>query len=161
MGADPYTVPLNLPVANLSLRKDALGNPEVYDPLRMRWVAFTPEERVRQHFVNFLVKSLKFPEGRLGNEISLKLNDTARRCDTVVYDDKGSPCAIIEYKAPNVPVTRAVFEQIMRYALVLETPWLIVSNGLRHFCAKVVADPYPSLRFSRLLPGYDEISAKK
>ena len=149
---------LNLPAADLNLRRSKQGTTEVFDPLRSKWVAMTPEENVRQHFVNFLITGLGYPAGRIGNEISLELNGTARRCDTVVYDSQGKPVMLVEYKAPGISITRAVFEQILRYALVLDTKWLVVSNGLRHFCARAVKEPEPGLSFVSQIPGYDDLS---
>ncbi len=140
---------LNLPACELRLRADAdsrRGGAEVYDCLRRRWVALTPEEYVRQCFVAFLLKSRSFPEALMGNEVELKLNSTSRRCDTVVYTPGLRPLCIVEYKAPHVAVTQRVFDQIARYNSVLQAPFLIVSNGLRHFCCRFTGEGYVFLR---------------
>lgn len=157
-GNDINSVTLNLPDAPLQFRSTPDGATEVFDITRSRWIAFTPEERVRQHFVNYLVNHLGYPLGRIGNEISISLNKTVKRCDTVVYDDSGKALMIVEYKAPQVAITRDVFEQIMRYALALDAPWLVVSNGIRHFCARAIKNPQPSLRFVNAIPGYDSLA---
>lgn len=133
------------------------GTLQVYDQLRRRWVAYTPEEHVRQQFVEWLVNVLKYPEGRLGNEISLVHNGVSRRCDTVIYDTSGAPLGIIEYKAPDIRITRKVFEQIMRYAIALSARWIIVSNGTEHYCAEILPGQPPSLRFIPTVPPYEEL----
>lgn len=128
---------LNLPPAPLRVESKAGCQDRVLDPLRRRFVVLTPEEWVRQHFVHFLIAYKGYPAGLMGNEVSLTLNDTARRCDTVVYDRSGHPWMIVEYKAPSVAVTRKVFEQILRYNLVLHAPYLTVSNGLSTYCCHI------------------------
>lgn len=113
------------------------GKKMVFDPLRRKYVALTPEEWVRQHFVHFLIQHKGYPSGLLANEVQLTLNGTRKRCDTVLYDRTRTPRMIIEYKAPTVPITRQVFDQITRYNIVLKVDYLIVSNGLEHYCCKV------------------------
>ena len=113
------------------------GKPAIFDMLRRRYIALTPEEWVRQHFVHFLIQHKGYPQALLGNEISLKLNGTDKRCDSVLYHRDASPRMIIEYKAPYIAVTQKVFEQISRYNLVLRVDYLVVSNGLVHYCCKM------------------------
>ncbi|MDE6085643.1 MAG: type I restriction enzyme HsdR N-terminal domain-containing protein [Muribaculaceae bacterium] len=127
---------LALPPAPLRFRQEG-GTVKVLDPLRRRFVALTPEEWVRQHFVHYLIAFRGYPVGLMGNELSVTLNGTSRRCDTVVYDREGKPWMIVEYKAADVPVTQAVFEQILRYNLVLKAPYLTVSNGMHIYCCHV------------------------
>ena len=128
---------LNLPMAQLQLERDREGRITVYDRWRGRHIVLTPEEWVRQHFASMLVSHKGFPSGRIANEISIELNSTARRCDTVVYDDARRPLMIVEYKAPSVAITQAVFNQIARYCSVLRPRYIAVSNGLRHFCCRL------------------------
>ena len=110
---------------------------KVFDPLRGKYVALTPEEYVRQHFTAWMTGSLGYPASLMDNEVSLRLNDTSRRCDTVVFRPDGTPSVIVEYKAPTVAITQEVFDQIARYNIVLRSHYLIVSNGLRHFCCEM------------------------
>ncbi len=129
---------LNLPMADLQIRRDTdCGRLQVYDRCRTRWVALTPEEWVRQHFVNMLINHKGYHQGRVANEISITLNGTSRRCDTVVFDRDRQPLIIVEYKAPDIPVTQAVFDQIVRYNMVLHARYLAVSNGLTHYCCEI------------------------
>lgn len=110
---------------------------KVFDPLRRKYVALSPEEYVRQHFTAWMIDSLGYPASLMNNEVSLSLNDTKRRCDTVVFRSDGSPAVIVEYKAPTVAITQKVFDQIARYNMVLRSRFLIVSNGLSHFCCEM------------------------
>lgn len=153
---------LNLPAAPLRVRRSPLppegdGVVRVYDPLRRKWVALTPEEWVRQHFTAWMISTLGYPAAMMANEVSLRLNDTARRCDTVVFRPDGlQPLMIVEYKAAAVPLTQRVFEQARRYTMTLRAPYLAVSNGLRHYClhldfAKGTCEFLPSFpRFAEL-----------
>ncbi|MDR3250645.1 MAG: type I restriction enzyme HsdR N-terminal domain-containing protein [Tannerella sp.] len=136
------------------------GKPCIYDRLRRKNVALTPEERVRQYFVNFLITCKSFPPERMANEVSISVNTTAKRCDTVVYDNYLTPLAIIEYKAPDVTISADVFDQIARYNFVLRVPYLIVSNGIDHFCCKI---DYSSMKcgFIDHIPGYDEMKSEQ
>lgn len=154
------TTPLNLPPVALRLRPDTdsrRGGAEVFDPLRGRWVALTPEERVRQHFVAFLISHRGCVPSLMANEIGLKFNGTSRRCDTVVFDRSLRPLAIVEYKAPAVTVTQKVFDQIARYNCVMGAPFLIVSNGLRHYCCRYSGGTYS---FLPDIPAYEEMLAQ-
>ena len=127
---------LNLPSFERKvMMKD--GKPAIFDVIRRQYVALTPEEWVRQHFVHFLISHKGYPQALMANEVQLKLNGMSRRCDTVVYDRTLRPRVIVEYKAPTVSITQQVFEQICRYNMVLQVDYLIVSNGLAHYCCKV------------------------
>lgn len=138
---------LNLPPVRLRVRDDADGVRRVFDPLRQKFVALTPEEFVRQHFTSFMIDHLGYPPALMANEVSLRINNTSRRCDTVVYDraslatpdSSPRPLAIVEYKAPEVEITQKVFDQIARYNLVMGAQMLVVSNGLRTYCC--ISDP--------------------
>lgn len=131
-------IPLNLPPRRLDLRLNAAGKIEIFDTLRRRWLILTPEEWVRQHVVTHLIGDRGYPPHLMANEVGIELNGLHRRCDSVVWNRAdGSPLMIIEYKAPSVSITRKVFDQIVRYNMVLRAPYLIVSNGLTHYCCKV------------------------
>lgn len=127
---------LNLPKFEVKVSRQN-GKAVIFDRLRKKYVAITPEEWVRQHFVHFLISEKHYPENLIANEIGIKLNNTQKRCDTVVYDRLLTPLVIIEYKAPSVEITNRVFDQIVRYNMVLRANYLIVSNGMQHFCCKI------------------------
>ncbi len=128
----------------------------IWDRLRERWVALTPEEWVRQHFVEWLISEKKFPAALMGNEVSLTQNGIARRCDTVVADRTGQPLVIVEYKAPNINITQKTFDQIVRYNIVLHAKYLIVSNGLKHYCCLIDYET-SKYRFLETIPCYEEL----
>ena len=100
-------------------------------------MALTPEEWVRQHFIYYLVTEKGFPASRIANESAIKLHNLTRRCDTIVYDKQLNPLMILEYKEPKVEITQQVFDQVTRYNTVLRVPYIIVSNGLTHFCCRI------------------------
>ncbi len=129
---------------------------KIHDRLRRKTVALTPEEWVRQNFVSHLIDNLGYPAGLMGNEVSLKLNDTSRRSDTVVFDRHGNPLVIIEYKAPTVAITQKVFDQAVRYNMVFHAPYIFVSNGINHFCCKIDFNNR-SVAFLKEIPRYDRL----
>jgi hypothetical protein len=129
--------PLNLPTFQANIKKID-GMVKIQDVLRQKFVALTPEEWVRQHFVHFLIDQKGYSPTLMANEVAVTLNGMSRRCDTVVYRQEGlKPLMIIEYKRPDVDITQQVFNQICRYNMVLEVEYLVVSNGMKHYCCKV------------------------
>ncbi|MBQ8257665.1 MAG: type I restriction enzyme HsdR N-terminal domain-containing protein [Bacteroidaceae bacterium] len=147
---------LNLPGYEAKIREKE-GKREIFDRLRRCYVALTPEEWVRQHFVNMLIEHKGYPATLTANEVPITLNGMMRRCDTVVYDKNLRPIAIVEYKAPTVKIDEKVFAQIARYNLVLKVNFLIVSNGLQHFCCKMDYEKN-SYSFLREIPAYDVVA---
>jgi hypothetical protein len=146
---------LELPIYETNIiEKD--GKKQIFDILRKRYVALTPEEWVRQHFVHFLIEHKNYPKGLLANEVSLELNGTKKRCDSVLYRRDLTPQIIIEYKAPDIDITQKVFDQIVRYNIVLKVDYLIVSNGIQHFCCKMNYDTN-SYCFMKDIPDYEEL----
>ena len=129
---------------------------QIFCEWRKRWVRLTPEEWVRQHFVHLLTDFKGYPKGLLANEIQLDLNGTKKRCDTVLFNKDLSARMIVEYKAPNIEITQAVFDQITRYNMVLKVEYLIVSNGMRHYCCKI---DYNTMQYTFLpdIPSYTEL----
>ncbi len=129
-------IKLNLPDYPHKLKKqgDAIL---IWDNVRHKYITLTPEEWVRQHFVAYLTAHLGYPEGRIGNEITLRLNGQNKRCDTIVYDTTGAPLMLIEYKAPHIAITQEVFDQIVRYNICCQVPYIVVSNGITHYCCHI------------------------
>jgi len=149
---------LNLPEIKAEVCIGADGVRRIYDRLRRKFVALTPEEWVRQHFVAYLIDSLGYNPQLMANETGIVQNGIRRRCDTVVFGRHGEPVVIVEYKSPAVNVSQRVFDQIVRYNMVLKAPVLMVSNGLRHYCCLV--DIYSrSYRFLDAIPAWDRLSA--
>ena len=147
---------LNLPTFDTKITETD-GKRQIFDTLRRCYVALTPEEWVRQHFVHYLLDYKGYPTALMGNEIAITLNGMNRRCDTVVYDKALKPRVIIEYKAPTVKITKEVFAQISRYNLILKVDYLIVSNGLQHYCCKMDYEKN-TFTFLQEIPQYNKIT---
>jgi hypothetical protein len=130
---------LNLPDHGVKLRQDADGA-RLWDPLRRKWLLCTPEEWVRQHVVNHLVHDRGCPASLIALEHGIRLNGLAKRADVVVHDRRGAPLLLVECKAPGVPVDQGVFEQAARYNKVFRVPYLLVTNGLKHYCCRLDLD---------------------
>ncbi len=113
------------------------GNTEIWDEIRKQYVALTPEEWVRQNLLKFLVSEKKIPAGLISVEHHLYLNRLQKRCDVVVFNRKGLPVMIVECKAPPIKLNQKVFDQISQYNIKLKVPWLLVTNGLTHYCCKI------------------------
>lgn len=135
------------------------GKHQIWDLVRNKYVALTPEEWVRQHFVHYLISEKGYPKELIGNEIMIKLNGTSKRCDTVVYDRFLDPLLVVEYKSPTVEISRAVFDQIARYNHVLKVRYLIVSNGIRHFCCQINYKSHDYL-FLEEIPAYSQLTSE-
>ena len=146
---------LNLPSYDAKIRKNG-SIMEIYDTLRRKYVALTPEEWVRQYFVNWLISDKSYPASLMANEASIKLNSLTRRCDTVVYNQLLEPLMIIEYKESNIPVTQGVFDQVVRYNTVLKVKYIVVSNGINHYCCKMDYDKQ-SYDFLTDIPNYIDL----
>lgn len=147
--------PLNLPKYNLRITiRDQ--KKYIWDRLRRKYVALTPEEWVRQNFIEFLISEKNYPETLMNNEIGINLNGMTKRCDTVVYASTSSPLLIVEYKAPQITINQMVFDQIVRYNMVLKVPFLIVSNGLNHYCCAVDYNSH-KCHFIADIPTYEEL----
>lgn len=127
---------INLPTYAIKLREKD-GKRQIFDFLRRKYVSLTPEEWVRQHFVHFLVEQKGYPHGLLANEVELRVGDKKLRCDTLLYNKELQPWMIIEYKSPQIELTQHVFDQITGYNVLLKVPFLIISNGMHHFCCRV------------------------
>ncbi len=147
---------LNLPKYNMRISRDGNNNIKIFDSIRKKFVSLTPEEYVRQHFTNWLINYLHYPMGLIANEVKISLNSTIKRCDTIVYSNTGDPMMIIEYKAPHISINQNVFDQIVRYNMVLKTKYLVVSNGMQHYCC-IIDYENNSYQFIPHIPTYEEL----
>lgn len=108
----------------------------VFDPVRRKNVALTPEELLRQMVVLYLLEQKKYPRHRIRVEIGLTLNGRPKRCDIAVFDVALKPWLLVECKSPKVALSQASFEQAARYNLQFQAPFLAVTNGLATYsCA--------------------------
>ena len=150
--------PLNLPSFQAHIQGTP-GQPRIFDILRRRYVALTPEEWVRQNFIHYLTDHLHYPATLLANEGKLQVGKKTLRADSVLYDTQLRPQMIIEYKAPHIHITQKVFDQIVTYNMLLHVNYLIVTNGMSHFCCKMVEDGKKYL-FIDHIPTYEETLQK-
>jgi hypothetical protein len=128
--------PLHFPSYPFRTRRVERGV-EIWDIIRKKWLLLTPEEWVRQHTVAYLINDLQYPQGLISVERSLKVNGLQKRADIVVFDKTSIPFLLVECKAPEIEISQGVFDQAARYNLTLKVPYLMVTNGLRHFCAQI------------------------
>lgn len=101
----------------------------IFDEVRKSWVLLTPEEWVRQNFLQYLVQVKKYPASLIAVEKEIKLGELKKRFDIVVYDRDSAPWMIIECKEMNVPLNRSVLDQVLRYNISLQVPYLVITNG--------------------------------
>lgn len=128
-------VQLNLPSYPFRIRTEGQSK-EIFDSLRGKYVALTPEEWVRQHFIVFLRDSLKYPSGLISVEKGFEVNSRKKRADIVVYNAETTPWMVVECKAPTVKLTEEAFFQASSYHEKLSVKYMVVTNGLQHFCCK-------------------------
>ena len=128
----------------------------VLDVYRKRFVKLTPEEEVRQRFARYLVEEKGFPASLIMTEYSLKLNKLTRRCDILVHKPAGHPALLVECKAPEVSISQASFDQVARYNLAFRVRYLIVTNGLKHYCCQLDFET-EKISFLSEIPAYADL----
>ena len=109
---------------------------KVFDPLRKKEVALTPEERVRQWFISVLHDAMQVPYAMMNSEVSLQLGDKKMRSDIVVFARDLRPMMVVECKRPDVELTREVADQIFRYNYVMDVPFVVATNGQNTYICK-------------------------
>lgn len=146
---------LNFPQYDFRIQK-LNNNFQIFDKIRKKFVALTPEEWVRQNMIEYLIHEKKYKTGLLSIEMPLVLNTMQRRCDIVVFNNEAKPLMIVELKAPGVKITQKVFDQISRYNMNMKVNYLLVSNGLQHYCCKM---DYKNEKyfFLKEIPEYGEL----
>jgi len=127
---------LNLPAYNFRIIKKN-EKPFIFDDLRKKFVALTPEEWVRQHFIRFLINVKHYPASFIAIEKQLVINGLKKRCDAVVYSRNAEPLMIIEFKATTVSIAQQTFDQAAVYNSKLKVDYFIISNGLKHYCCRL------------------------
>jgi len=147
--------PLNLPPYPFKLTDDK-GQLILFDELRKKNIVLTPEEWVRQHFVQYLIRQKQYPKTLIKLEGGLKLHGMARRTDIVVFNSAGEKVLLVECKAPSVAITQATFDQAARYNMVHKVKLLAVTNGLQHYYCSINHNTQ-TYKFMEELPAYKEI----
>jgi len=130
----------------------------IFDPIRRKFVKLTPEEWVRQHFINYLVAYGNYPAGLIGVEVTFRMNKLVKRLDILVHDRKGRPVMIVECKEPEIKLDEEVFDQIAVYNIQFRVPYLIVTNGVQNFACRMnfIDNTHEYLE---LIPQYDELNS--
>ncbi|MBK3516919.1 type I restriction enzyme HsdR N-terminal domain-containing protein [Carboxylicivirga marina] len=146
---------LNLPPVKFRTKQSG-GKLQIFDEVRKKYVVLTPEEWVRQHFIHYLMSGLGYSAGLIAVEMLVKVNGLSQRADIVLYDKKGCARVIVECKAPEVNVSRAVFNQAARYNTRLNVDYLIVTNGLQHYCAQLL-DEEGNYELLKVIPRAEEL----
>lgn len=127
---------LNLPSYSFKYRVFK-GRQQIFDAFRKKYVALTAEEWVRQNFISWMVNDKNYPAGLIAVEKELVLNNMKKRYDIVVFNRESLPALLVECKAPEIKITQKVFDQAARYNLALNVAFLVVTNGLEHYCCAV------------------------
>jgi hypothetical protein len=145
---------LNLPFYPFKTKEEK-GKSYIFDEIRKKYLQLTPEEWVRQHFVKYLIQEKNYPASLIVLEKGLKLNELSKRADVLIYKDS-SPILLVECKAPEVKITQSTFDQIARYNLVFKVPYLIVTNGINHYCC-VINFETNSFDFLKEIPDFGNL----
>lgn len=146
---------LNLPHYSFRI-KEKLEKKLIFDVFRRRWVSLTPEEWVRQNFARYLTEEKHFPVALVAIERSLRINQHDFRTDIVLFSKSGNPLVVVECKAPEVKISQQTFDQIARYNLELRVSYLIVTNGINHYCCRFDQQQLNYI-FLAEMPDYREI----
>ncbi len=146
---------LNLPVYSFKIKSEG-ERKFIFDGIRKKYVPLTPEEWVRQNFIKYLESEKNVPLSLVAVELPLKVHNVDKRCDIVVFGRMGTPLLIVECKAPSVNISQNVFEQIARYNISFRVSYLVVTNGLSHYCC-LIEHGRGTYRFLRQIPVYGEL----
>jgi len=150
-------LPLNLPPYPFKI-SDAEGRLSLFDEIRKKHIVITPEEWVRQHFVQYLINQKHYPKTLIKLEGGLRFNGMAKRTDIVVFNPSGQKILLVECKAPSVAINQKVFDQIARYNMTHKVPLLAVSNGLQHYYCRIDIENQ-QYKFIEDLPDYAGLPA--
>ncbi len=146
---------LNLPSYDYTLRTQNKQR-VILDPIRKRFVPLTPEEWVRQHFVQYLIRNFGVPPALIGIEVSIPIQDRYYRADIVVYNRQIQPVMIVECKRPSVQLTQNTFDQVGHYNIALKVPYLAIANGMMYYCC-IFDQISRSYRFLDEIPHYQTL----
>lgn len=130
---------LSLPAYDYKVKKQN-GAVFIFDDIRRKYVALTPEEWVRQHFIHYLITCRHYPAALIAVEKEIEMFGQKRRFDIVCFDRSSRPYLIVECKAPAVMLTQSVFDQVFGYNLIMAAPYVAVTNGIVHHCGQVCPD---------------------
>ena len=127
---------LNLPQFELKIKEEE-GKKYIFDSIRKNYFLLTPEEWVRQHFINLLISTYNYPKSLIKIESGLRYNKLLKRSDIIIYDREGKPFLLVECKSSDQKVTQAGFDQAAMYNMTIKAQYIALSNGLKTFCCKI------------------------
>lgn len=127
----------------------------IWDPIRKKYLVPQPEELVRQLLILYLTQKLDYPISRIQVEKSLKVLGQYRRYDIIVYDQNIEPYLLIECKSHKEPINQSVVDQVSRYNITLNAPYLLITNGVQSYCCSVNRDT-KEVEFLNAIPSYME-----
>ena len=127
---------LNLPSYQFKL-KSSENKQLIFDIIRKKYVVLTPEEWVRQNFIQYLIHKKNYPISLIASEKQLTINKLKKRFDILVFNSMGKPYIMVECKAPSIKISQDTFDQIARYNMAINATYLIVTNGLTHYICKM------------------------
>ena len=128
--------PLNLPKYHFKLKEED-NKVFIFDSIRKKYLQLTPEEWVRQNIIQFLIEEKKYPKSLFSIEKGIKVSNTSKRVDIAIFNKDRQIEVLIECKAPEAKITQNAFDQIARYNLTLNAKYLVVTNGIEHYYAKL------------------------
>lgn len=128
---------LNLPEFTYTLRH-ADGKVWIFDVIRKKYLVLTPEEWVRQHFIHYLITTLEYPRSLIKVEGGLTYNQLSKRSDIVIHDREGRPWMVVECKSPELTINEASLRQASTYNATLRAKYITVTNGLKHYCSRII-----------------------
>ncbi len=149
-------IELNLPPFEARIREGSGGKEEIWDPLRKKYVALTPEEWVRQHMVQFLLTYLGYPASHMAVETALRYHEKRKRSDLLVHGSDGKPALIVECKAPRIALSQDVLEQAAMYNMPLQVKYLVLTNGIDLHILFINREEQ-KIEFRERFPRHDEL----
>jgi len=147
--------PLNLPTYSFKIKSED-NRKYIFDEIRKKYLLLTPEEWVRQNFIKYLIREMNYPQQLISIEMEFKIKKLVKRCDIVVFNKSGKPNLIVECKSPSIIISQEVFDQISLYNRYLNVDYLIVTNGLKHYCC-IFNKQTGDYSFTGEIPGYCDL----
>jgi type I site-specific restriction endonuclease len=121
-------ITIDYPTYQPKIKKED-GAELIFDEVRRRWVVLTPEEWVRQNFLQYMIQVKKYPASLLAIEREITLGELKKRCDIVLFSPAGKALLLVECKEMNVPLKEKVLQQALRYNISLQVPFMVITNG--------------------------------
>lgn len=145
---------LNFPLYSFRF-KNSENKVSIFDEIRKKFIFLTPEEWIRQHVIQFLLKEKNYPKSYINVEKLIKVNDLSKRYDIIVYQPNGEIFLLVECKSADIKIDQKTFDQIARYNLTLNAKYLMVTNGLNHYFCQMDFEKEKYI-FLKELPNFEK-----